>query len=324
MDIRIDRNDERPLYIQLADSIREMVLQGSLLPGQRLPTVRALFHETGLSDGTIRHAYEHLAREGVLTLVQGSGTFVSHEPRGNRSKEIRAMAAIDRMLEELEGLGMTLREIQLYINVKMSHRKDSRPLVRLACVDESSEMLNELALQLSTLPGVELTEYLLQDVRRAPIQLLGSFPLVVTTQANHPELLALMGEQREKVLCVALAPEPGTLIALARLPLDSRIGIYCRSKRFREIVLRELALVPGFDVAAVKDVRPKVSAALKDLLQGLDVLLVAPDYLTYADDQSQEQLSCFVKRGGRLIPCRHRLDQGSRMVLEQKILELRG
>lgn len=324
MDIRIDRTDERPLYIQLADAIREMVLQGSLLPGQRLPTVRALFHKTGLSDGTIRHAYEHLAREGVLTLVQGSGTFVSNEPQGNRSKEIRAMAAIDRMLEELEGLGMTPREVQLYINIKMSHREDSRPLVRLACVDEGSEMLNELALQLSTLPGVELTEYLLQDVRRAPVQLLGSFPLVVTTRSNHPELLALMGEQREKVLCVALAPEPGTLVALARLPLENRIGIYCRSKCFREIMLRELTQLPGIDAAAVQVIPANASPALKDLLHGLDVLLVAPDYLAYADEPAQEQLSAFAKRGGQLIPCRHRLDQGSRMVLEQRILELQG
>ena len=121
MNIQIDRHSGEPLYLQLAQSIRDMIAGGELRPGDRLPTVRALFGETGLSDGTIRHAYELLAREGTLSLIQGKGTFVSDQA-GRRSGESLAMAAIDRMLEELTNLGFSTRDIQLYVNVKLSRR----------------------------------------------------------------------------------------------------------------------------------------------------------------------------------------------------------
>lgn len=322
MNIQIDRHSGEPLYLQLAQSIRDMIAGGELRPGDRLPTVRALFGETGLSDGTIRHAYELLAREGTLSLIQGKGTFVSDQA-GRRSGESLAMAAIDRMLEELTNLGFSTRDIQLYVNVKLSRREDARPLVRVAVVDCNSESLNEAALQLSRLRGVELTEYLLEDVRHAPEQLLGGFPLVITTQTHYHELRALMGEGAQALLQVALSPSPDTLITLARLQPGCRVGVYCRTPRFAQIVQNGLDAVPRLSLGQAPVLLAGSGGSLQTFLSELEALVVAPDYLAYASPQEQRALEAFCQAGGQLAAYHHQLDQGSRLAVEERVENLR-
>ena len=72
-----DRNDATPLYIQVANSIREIIHDGSLDVGGALPSERTLSELTGASRVTIRKALEQLAVEGLLLRRQGSGTFVA-------------------------------------------------------------------------------------------------------------------------------------------------------------------------------------------------------------------------------------------------------
>lgn len=72
-------NDGPPLYRQLYDQLRGLILSGRLPPGTRLPATRALAIELGLARNTISAAYEQLLAEGYLVGRQGSGTYVSSE-----------------------------------------------------------------------------------------------------------------------------------------------------------------------------------------------------------------------------------------------------
>lgn len=67
-------------YAQLASVLRHRIVQGELLPGQRLPTVAELAQEHGLARITVRQAYGVLAREGLVTSARGRGTFVAEAP----------------------------------------------------------------------------------------------------------------------------------------------------------------------------------------------------------------------------------------------------
>jgi GntR family transcriptional regulator len=69
-----------PVYRQIQDQIRYGIANGSLSPGEQLPTVRALAVELSVNPNTVIKAYSELEREGVLTTEQGSGTFVASEP----------------------------------------------------------------------------------------------------------------------------------------------------------------------------------------------------------------------------------------------------
>ncbi len=81
MRFRIDRTDERPVYVQIVDEVRSSLLLGLLQPGDRLPTVRDLARQLQINLHTVRHAYSVLAEHKIVTVRRGAGTFVLDEVR---------------------------------------------------------------------------------------------------------------------------------------------------------------------------------------------------------------------------------------------------
>lgn len=73
----IERNSLVPIYRQLDASLRRLILQGSLAPGQKLPSTRELSRELGVSRITVKSVYEQLVAEGYARARTGAGTFVS-------------------------------------------------------------------------------------------------------------------------------------------------------------------------------------------------------------------------------------------------------
>lgn len=75
--ISVSREDVRPLQTQIFDRIREMILDGRLRPGIRLPSTRALSAQLDVSRNTVIIAYERLIAEGYLSTRAASRTYVS-------------------------------------------------------------------------------------------------------------------------------------------------------------------------------------------------------------------------------------------------------
>ena len=78
----IDRNAERPIYLQISDGIAKMIAAGDLASGERLPTVRALAGQLAVTRVTVHNAYSHLQAEGLTESTVGRGTFVAEPPGG--------------------------------------------------------------------------------------------------------------------------------------------------------------------------------------------------------------------------------------------------
>ncbi len=72
----LQRDHERPLFVQLCDQLRARIGSGKLVARQRLPASRQLAAELGLARGTVVTAYEQLVAEGYLESRRGSGYFV--------------------------------------------------------------------------------------------------------------------------------------------------------------------------------------------------------------------------------------------------------
>jgi GntR family transcriptional regulator / MocR family aminotransferase len=75
--VRLDRDHPDPLGVQLSTQVRELVLRGTLTPGDRLPSTRSLATELGVARSVTEQAYDQLLAEGWLTARQGAGTFVA-------------------------------------------------------------------------------------------------------------------------------------------------------------------------------------------------------------------------------------------------------
>jgi len=75
--VRLDRDHPEPLGVQLSAQVRDLVLAGTLAPGDRLPSTRALAADLGVARSVTEQAYDQLLAEGWLTAQQGAGTFVA-------------------------------------------------------------------------------------------------------------------------------------------------------------------------------------------------------------------------------------------------------
>ena len=72
----LSRDDTNPIYLQICARFKTAIAEGRLVPGDRMPSVRALASELGLSRGTINLAYQILAEEGYVEFRGAAGTFV--------------------------------------------------------------------------------------------------------------------------------------------------------------------------------------------------------------------------------------------------------
>lgn len=81
MRLHIQHNTDIPLYQQITEQIRALIQSGALPPGDRLPTVRQLAADLGLTRLTVHSAYTELQAQGLIESFVGRGTFVaSHIP----------------------------------------------------------------------------------------------------------------------------------------------------------------------------------------------------------------------------------------------------
>ncbi|MGZ3598406.1 MAG: MocR-like pyridoxine biosynthesis transcription factor PdxR [Ktedonobacterales bacterium] len=79
--LAIERESDVPLYRQLANQLRTLIRTGSLPPGARLPPVREVAAELGLTRLTVHSAYAELQAQGLTEAVVGRGTFVAADAR---------------------------------------------------------------------------------------------------------------------------------------------------------------------------------------------------------------------------------------------------
>ncbi len=97
MNINISNSSGEPIYIQIANQIKTMILEGKLKEGEALPSMRILATELRISFMTTKRAYEELERDGFIESYTGRGSFVKAQNlelyREEQIKRIEALLA---------------------------------------------------------------------------------------------------------------------------------------------------------------------------------------------------------------------------------------
>ena len=105
--MRID--DTRPIWIQLADSFRARITDGTWKPGQKIPSVRGLAIEAGTNPNTVQRALGALDREGLTAAERTAGRFVTTRKSViNSVRRNLASGATDAYIDTLTAIGMDL------------------------------------------------------------------------------------------------------------------------------------------------------------------------------------------------------------------------
>ena len=109
--IQLNYRDARPIYEQVKDGLRHLVVTGALQAGDKLPSVRALASSLAINPNTIQRAYEALEREGYLYTVAGKGSFAAPQADVNADRRARLLEQFDASAAELLFLGLTAGEL---------------------------------------------------------------------------------------------------------------------------------------------------------------------------------------------------------------------
>ena len=109
--ILLDYRDSRPIYEQVQDGLRKLMVTGVLQEGEKLPSVRALAGQLAINPNTIQRAYEALEREGYVYSIGGKGSFVAPRREVDNSRRDELLKQLDEAVKELLFLGVTREEL---------------------------------------------------------------------------------------------------------------------------------------------------------------------------------------------------------------------
>lgn len=113
MNIIISNSSMQPIYEQVVSQVKQEILNGSLAPESKLPSVRELAGELRISALTVKKAYDTLEQEGFIVTVHGKGSFVAGVNRDlaleAQKKEVEK--GLDIVIKKAKSCGMTEEEI---------------------------------------------------------------------------------------------------------------------------------------------------------------------------------------------------------------------
>lgn len=108
-------DDNVPIYWQLRDQTVAMILDGTLKPGDPLPSVRSVAADFQLNPLTVSKAYQHLVEEGLVAKRRGMGMFINEDARDKLLASEREKFIRDEwpaIVEKIKRLGLDLETLK--------------------------------------------------------------------------------------------------------------------------------------------------------------------------------------------------------------------
>ena len=322
--ISVDKKSPVPAYRQIIKQITSMIHEGHLRPGDKLPTERELASQLNIARGTVKKAYEVMARDGIIETTQGRGTFVSSRqdiiPSGRKE---RAQKIIDNLLDHLRGMNFYYQEIRIFVELAIIRREEKLENFNVAVVDCNPESLSIFERQLIFLKHVRVSRFLLDEIVTEPEaeKRLEPFDLILTTSTHYSELLGKVPALKERLIQVAVSPSQETIIEMASLSPVQRLGVICESQNFLARVVARLKDM-GLATGPVPCLFLKDENKIPEFLSELDVVFVPPNYQLQRKKENMAAVQEFTQRGGKVINFDYQIERGSLLYVEERISQL--
>lgn len=113
MYIVINNNSMQPIYEQIVNQIKALIMQGKLKEETMLPSVRSLSKDLKVSALTVKKAYDALEEQGFIVTVHGKGSFVACANQELMLEEKRKELEIEfeTVIRKGRSLGMNEKEL---------------------------------------------------------------------------------------------------------------------------------------------------------------------------------------------------------------------
>ena len=116
--ISLNYRDARPIYEQVRDGLRHLMVTGAISEGEKLPSVRALAASLAINPNTIQRAYTELESDGFIHSIPGKGSFAGRRQDEADQDALRLEALLEKLRElvaELRYLNVTTAELMAVV-----------------------------------------------------------------------------------------------------------------------------------------------------------------------------------------------------------------
>lgn len=112
--------NNQSIYIQIADTLSDKIINGEYNPGEKIPSVRELASEVGVNPNTIMRTYTELQSKGIIENKRGIGYFVTpmaFELVMQERKNIFFEKILPQFIKEASQLGITSEELKKHLDL---------------------------------------------------------------------------------------------------------------------------------------------------------------------------------------------------------------
>ncbi|MEB2302544.1 GntR family transcriptional regulator [Lysinibacillus xylanilyticus] len=119
MQIIISNSSKEPIYEQITNQIKSLILTGDLLEGTALPSMRQLAKDLQISVITTKRAYEELEKAGFIYSIVGKGSFVAEQNlEVIKEKKLKVIEEqLSAVIKNSREIGMSLNELQELLSI---------------------------------------------------------------------------------------------------------------------------------------------------------------------------------------------------------------
>lgn len=253
MEIRIEPHGQLPVYVQLKEQIKFLILSGELEPGARLPTAKQLGGFLHINRNTVLKAYRELVREGLIECRRGAGCTVLEQPAAiSQSAFGRLLAVIDDAIEQASELGVGPDDFAALAYARAKQRQDVQAKRRLIFVECSPEGADALAHKIEEKLDLEVTAVVLRDLEQPTPEveeLLQDAEVIATTFFHIQELRELLPKTKKQLVALSVKPHLDSLVEIAGIPQGTTVLLVCLSESGASDMKRSLedAGIKGLD-----------------------------------------------------------------------------
>ena len=149
--IKIERTSSISVTDQLVEQLRYQIASGAYKVNESVPPTRKLASQLGISFHTVRKAYQHLVKEGILSVQQGSGYKVlARTPLSSEERLERGAAIVQDALQKLVGLGLDESDIEYLVQEQLTIFETISESYKVVFAAPYIEMASHCAAQVST------------------------------------------------------------------------------------------------------------------------------------------------------------------------------
>lgn len=231
MKLVIDKDSKIPLFLQISQQLRYLILSGKFEAGTKLPSTRELAQFLHVNRNTINNALEILSKEGLIEIRQGIGIFVKNRPSIVTEMSETLMDLARDAIQRAREIGYSIEDLTSAIYT-VGYHKDSVPIPNnghyIVFVECNQPVLEGYKSDIEKELDIKVIPYLideLQDLTGTTLEVINQAEVVVTTYTHLYDVKSLLKEVNIPILAITAGPYVNLLMLVSPWPRDARVAI---------------------------------------------------------------------------------------------------